>query len=195
MIRNQWDKILLSSDVEEGLERLRSDGSIALLFPEVEAMIGFGGGETGHKDLWGHTKQVVAQTIRTATLRWAALFHDVGKTRCYTKVDGKIAFIGHEKVSAKLFAKAAKRVNFFGGDEIRDIKFLIYNLGYIEEYDSTWTDSAVARLQRLAGGHFNDLVALARADISSKNEAKRKKLTRTETRVPEVCSMCDVRVF
>jgi len=85
------------------------------------------------------------------------------------------SFIGHEKVSAKLFAGAAKRVNFFEADEVRDIKFLIYNLGYIEEYDSSWTDSAVARLQRLAGSHFNDLVALARADISSKNEAKRRK--------------------
>ena len=175
MKRKDWDSVLLSSDVVDGLERLRSNGSIGLLFPEIEAMVGFGGGETGHKDLWGHTKQVVSQTLRTAKLRWAALFHDVGKVRCYTKVDGKIAFIGHEKVSAKFFANAAKRVNFFEADEARDIKFLIYNLGYIEEYDSSWTDSAVARLQRLAGAHFKDLVALARADISSKNEAKRKK--------------------
>jgi poly(A) polymerase len=177
--RKYWDSALLSSRVVAALEGLRSDSSLQLVFPEVEAMVGFGG--DGHKELWPHTKQVVSQTICTPVLRWAALFHDVGKVKCFTKdAKGKIAFIGHEKVSARLFAGAAKRVNSMKGDfftmsEIKDIKFLIYNLGYIEEYDSTWSDSAVRRLQRLAGPYFNDLVALARADISSKNEAKRRK--------------------
>lgn len=177
MKRPQWDSVLLSPNVEERLEDVRTE--IALVFPEVDALVGFGGGDTGHKDLWGHTKQVVSQCIQSKTIRWAALFHDVGKVKCFTKVDGKIAFIGHEHVSARLFANAVKRVNFiipfFTAEEAKDIKFLIYNLGYVEEYDSTWTDSAVRRVHRLAGPYFNDLVALARADISSKNEAKRKK--------------------
>lgn len=179
MKRSQWDSVLLSPNVRERLEDVRTE--IALVFPEVAAMVGFGGGQSGHKDLWEHTKQVVSQCIQSRTIRWAALFHDVGKVRCYTKdKDGKIAFIGHEHVSAKLFAQAVKRVNFgvnepfFTAEEAKDIKFLVYNLGYVEEYDSGWTDSAVRRVHRLAGDYFNDLVALARADISSKNEARRK---------------------
>lgn len=158
------------------LEDLNRNGSLAEVFPEVQAMVGFGGGDTGHKDLWGHTKQVVAQTIQFKTLRWAALFHDVGKVKCFSRnADGEISFHGHEVVSARLFMAAAKRTNFFSGDEIDEIRFLIEYLGHVEAYETSWTDSAVRRLYKLVEGHFNDLCALARADITTKNTQKKSK--------------------
>ncbi len=106
-LRTRIDHVLLDRDVFDQLETLRSDGTIPLMFPEIEALVGFGGEDSGHKDLWEHTKLVVGQTKSQVLLRWAALFHDVGKPRCFTKnAQGKISFHHHESVSAKLFAKA-----------------------------------------------------------------------------------------
>jgi poly(A) polymerase len=169
-LRGRVDRILLSPDVFEELEQLRTDGTLTLLFPELEALIGFGGEDSGHKDLWEHTKRVVAQTKNQTLLRWAALFHDVGKPRCFARdARGKISFHHHEAMSAKLFAKMAARVQLFTPEETKEIKFLVYNLGHVEAYEKDWTDSAVRRLRRLAGEHFDGLLALARADITTKH--------------------------
>lgn len=171
--RPSFEQALLSPHAYDQLEVLRSTGAF-MVFPEIEALVGFGGGDTGHKDLWDHTKKVVSQSLQTSVLRWAALFHDVGKPKCIRRdAKGAIAFHGHEAMSAKMFKKAAQKVGFFTEEETRYIGLLIYDLAKVEEYDSTWTDSAVRRLLRGTKAHFNDLVSLARADISTQNAAKR----------------------
>lgn len=171
--RKFFDNHLMSPKAYDRLEDLRQVGAL-MLFPEVEALEGFGGGSSGHKDLWDHTKLVVSQSLQFKVLRWAALFHDVGKPRCIRRdAKGDIAFHGHEEVSARMFRKAANRVGFFTEDEVTEIYLLIKDLGKVEEYDSTWSDSAIRRLLRGTREYFNDLVSLARADISTKNVAKR----------------------
>lgn len=172
--RKDFESYLMSPYAYDRLEVLRSTGAFKLVFPEVEGLVGFGGDGTGHKDLWDHTKQVVAQSLQFSVLRWAALFHDVGKPSCIRRnANGDIAFHGHEQKSANMFEKAAIRSGFFSKEETREIKLLIHDLGNVEEYDSNWSDSAVRRLLKATRDHFNDLVSLARADISTKNAAKR----------------------
>lgn len=175
LTRQALDGILISRDPVNRLEHLRMNGVLRLMFPEVQKMVGFGGGDTGHKDLWEHTKRVVAQTILVPIVRWAALFHDVGKVRCFTVIEGKVSFHGHEAYSARLFKQAARRTALFTDQEEEDIRFLIEHLGHVEEYDSSWSDSAVRRLHKLAGGHFDNLLALSRADITTKHADKRQK--------------------
>jgi poly(A) polymerase len=172
--RGELDEVLLSPEVVVRLEGLNQDGTLAEMFPEVHAMVGFGGGDTGHKDLWGHTKQVVAQTLRVPHLRWAALFHDVGKPSCFTKeANGEVSFHLHEGKSARLFNQAASRTKLFTREERDLIYFLIRNLGHVEAYEPHWTDSAVRRLRVDSQGHLDDLLALARADITTKHANKR----------------------
>lgn len=172
--RSELDELLLSSEVVERLEGLNQDGHLAQLFPEVQAMVGFGGLSEGHKDLWAHTKQVVAQTLRVPHLRWVALFHDVGKPQCFTRgTDGEVSFHLHESMSARLFNKAAVRTKLFSSEEIEKIRFLILHLGHVEAYESSWSDSAVRRLRTDSKGHLDDLIALARADITTKHAHKR----------------------
>lgn len=173
--KSELDQLLLSSDVIERLEALNLCGTLAQQFPEVQAMVGFGGGDTGHKDLWGHTKQVVAQTIRIPHLRWAALFHDVGKPQCFTRENGEVSFHLHESMSARLFNKAASRTSLFSSEERERIHFLILHLGNVEAYHPSWTDSAVRRLRTDSKGHLDDLIALARADITTKRKDRRER--------------------
>ena len=56
------DNALMCRRPDEELELLVETGVLEQVYPEVSAMVGFGGLEHGHKDLWWHTKKVVAQT-------------------------------------------------------------------------------------------------------------------------------------
>lgn len=185
-LRRSLDTVLTGKAPVAALEYLQKCGLFQELFPEIEAIVGFGG--RGHKALWPHTTQVVAQTLPKVHLRWAALFHDVGKVATFSDA-GKVSFHGHEAKSAQLFARAATRTGLFEEAERAQIRFLIYNLGYVESYESSWSDNAVRRLYRDldAGPRLADLIALARADITTRYEEKRrahhKRMHELQTRI------------
>ncbi|HHH28597.1 MAG TPA: HD domain-containing protein [Polyangiaceae bacterium] len=167
------DNALMCRRPAEELELLLDTGVLEQVYPEVTAMVGFGGEGHGHKDLWWHTKKVVAQAKGRRPVRWAALFHDVGKVPTFSRAKGKVTFHGHEIVSARLFDKAARRTGL-SDDFRKHVRFLVRHLGRIEAYESDWTDSAVRRLHRDCARHFDDLLLLAGADITTKHADKRR---------------------
>lgn len=169
-VREYLDAILVAPKADLGLEYLHASGVLKEHFPEVEATVGFGG--DGHKALWPHIKQVVVQTPPDPCLRWAALFHDVGKPLCL-KTEGKVSFHGHEIVSARLWGKFVRRSRLFGDRMAGKVGFLVQSLGHVESYDPDWTDSAVRRVVKEMGEHFYDLVALSRADMTTADPNKR----------------------
>ncbi len=177
-IRTYLDDVLLDKRAGDALESVYQSGLLTGLFPELRPLMGFGGAQVGHKDLWSHTKIVVTQVLREPHLRWAALFHDVGKPSCFSKVEGVISFHGHEVEGARMFRTAAKRTQLFSQEEGRKIYLTIKHLGHIEAYDSDWTDSAIRRLLVLTGDGFDDLCALARADITTRKKDKRARILR-----------------
>jgi poly(A) polymerase len=65
---------------------------------------------------------------------------------------------------------------------LRDtIRFLVLHHLRANQYDPAWTDSAVRRFARELGQHLDDLLCLARADITTKRpEKKRKGLNQIE---------------
>lgn len=171
-----WNVMLRSKDVDVRLDTLQRAGTLKGIFPEVEAMVGFGGGNQGHKDLWAHTKQVVKQAKPVTEVRWAALFHDVGKVESFSKESGKVTFHQHEYVSARLFKKAMARTGILKGDFRDKVYALIRGLALVEGYSSEWTDSAVRRTYKELGEYFHDTLLLARADVTSKHAYKREKV-------------------
>ena len=176
MDRAEFETALMGVAVVHDLEAFEENGGLAKLFPEIQAMVGFGGKDSGHKDLWWHVKLVVHQGPKdNALVRWAALFHDVGKPPTFSREGGKVSFHNHEAVSAKLWNQAAKWVGWFTPEERKAIKFLVYNLGRVEAYYVEWSDSAVRRLSKEVGDHWDDLMALAWADSTTKHDHKKSK--------------------
>lgn len=177
-LRLRLDRVVMGSDPEAGLDALHTAGALEVLFPEVHAMIGFGDGEWRHKDVWKHTKQVVRQAVPRLEVRWAALFHDIGKikTRSITP-DGKVHFLGHAEVGTRMFDKLERRMPLFTADlALKDtIRFLILHHLRANQYDPSWTDSAVRRFARELGEHLDDLLCLARADITTKRPEKKRR--------------------
>ncbi len=177
-VRDRLDRVVMGEDPERGLDELLEAGALAALFPEVHAMVGFGDGEWRHKDVWKHTKQVVRQAVPRLELRWAALFHDIGKikTRSITP-DGKVHFLGHAEVGTRMFDKLDRRLGLFAPEPpLKDtVRFLILHHLRANQYSPDWTDSAVRRFARELGTHLEDLLCLARADITTKRPEKKRR--------------------
>ena len=177
-VRARLDRVVMSEDPERGLDELLDAGALAALFPEVHAMVGFGDGEWRHKDVWKHTKQVVRQSVPRLEVRWAALFHDIGKikTRSITP-DGKVHFLGHAEVGTRMFDKLDRRLGMFVQEPSlkQTVRFLILHHLRANQYSPDWTDSAVRRFARELGEHLEDLLCLARADITTKRPEKKRR--------------------
>jgi poly(A) polymerase len=177
-VRERLDRIIMGDDPEGGLDELRAGGALAAIFPEVHAMVGFGDGEWRHKDVWKHTKQVVRQSVPRIEVRWAALFHDIGKvkTRSITP-DGKVHFLGHAEVGTRMFDKLDRRLGLFAFEPSlkQTVRFLILHHLRANQYSPDWTDGAVRRFARELGEHLDDLLCLARADITTKRPEKKRR--------------------
>jgi len=177
-LRDRLDRLLMADDPERGLDELLAAGALAALFPEVHAMVGFGDGEWRHKDVWKHTKQVVRQSVGRLEVRWAALFHDIGKVRTRSiSPDGKVHFLGHAEVGTRMFERLDRRLGLFVIEPSlkQTVRFLILHHLRANQYSPDWTDSAVRRFARELGEHLDDLLCLARADITTKRPEKKRR--------------------
>jgi len=173
--RNWIEGILLASRPDAGLEVLRMSGALDRLIPEVAALIGLGEGEGKHKDLWEHTVKVVRQAESRPVLRWAALLHDVGKVRTRgVDLKGKVHFFGHAEIGAGICDRILRRFEMEGRMR-RRVRFLVLFHHRASQYTPEWTDSAVRRFGREVGDAIEDLIALSKADMTTRRTEKLKR--------------------
>ncbi len=178
VVRVALDRVLMGPSPEAGLDALLDGGVLPSILPEVHAMVGFGDGEWRHKDVWKHTKQVVAQAVPRIEVRWGSLLHDIGKVKTRSiSADGEVHFFGHAEVGARMFDKLNKRMPLFSAEEtLRDeVRFLILHHLRAAQYDPSWTDSAVRRFAKEIGDYLDDLLCLSRADITTKRPEKKRR--------------------
>lgn len=184
-VRDELVKMLLSDDPRAGIEALVDSGLAERVLPEIPALQLEIDEHHRHKDVFGHTLEVVDRAIRLETgpegpvpgpdlvLRLAALLHDIGKppTRRFEK-GGKVSFHHHDAVGAKM-AKKRLRALRFDHQLINDVSELIaLHLRFHGYVDERWTDSAVRRYVADSGRLYARLNRLTRADATTQNRQK-----------------------
>lgn len=118
----------------------------------------------GTKDLWVHSRKVCSAIPSDPVLRWAALFHDIGKPVVFKASRGS-TFANHAFVGAEIWRDNAPRfVKILTPEEINQVDRLIRHHMHILSYTSRWKDKAVRSLRELYEGDLALGVDLAIAD-------------------------------
>lgn len=204
----ELNKLMLGLEPWNGLDLMVTTGLAEHVLPELPALKLTQDEHHHHKDVYWHSLRVLRNAVElecerelepSLELRMAALLHDIGKpeTRAFTK-NGGVTFYQHEVVGARMTRHRLRALKY-SKQHIKDISELVrlhmrfhgYGQGNgTNDKDGTWSDSAVRRYVADAGHLLPLLHLLVRADCTTRNKNKARRLQRTydglEQRIAEL---------
>ena len=185
-VRDEFIKILMSPDPRMGITILVDTGLADIVIPEIPKLRLEVDEHHHHKDVYEHSitvlEQAMVQEIRLGgpnlIIRLAALLHDIGKPKTRNFIDGGgVSFHHHEVVGARLAKKRLQELRF-DTHTVEAVETLTaLHLRFHGYGDGEWSDSAVRRYVRDAGGLLTHLHVLTRADCTTRNKAKATRLS------------------
>ena len=178
-IKDELNKILMSPTPSRGFVDLHRCGLLQLIMPELSALdIVETKNGISHKNNFYHTLEVLDNVCSRSDnlwLRWGALLHDIGKSKCRKFEGTSWTFYNHNYVGAKMVPSLFRRLSLPLDAKMKYVQKMVeLHMRPIVIADEVVTDSAVRRLVNDAGDDIDDLMTLCEADITSKNEVRKK---------------------
>lgn len=188
-VREELVKLICGTAPRRGIDLLVESGLAAYVLPEIPALKLEVDEHHHHKDVYQHSLTVMEQAAALESdqdgpvpgpdfiLRFAALMHDIGKpaTRKF-EPNGAVSFIHHDVVGAKLVKKRMRALRF-DNDTIKAVARLVeLHMRFYGYGEAGWSDSAVRRYVRDAGDLLERLHRLTRADVTTRNKRKARKI-------------------
>ena len=197
-IAEELCKIMASQYPSKGFFELQRCGLLGLIIPELTALdlVETRNGRA-HKNNFHHTLEVLENVARAEErryeqekqenpeqppfkaniwLRWAALFHDIGKPKS-KRWDNQLGwtFHNHNDIGERMVPEMFRRMKLPLDSKMKYVQKLVeLHMRPIAIADDVVTDSAVRRLINDAGDDIDDLMMLCEADITSKNQVRKK---------------------
>ena len=165
-------------DLHEALGPPLDVGRLLDTVPELSLTRGLEQSPYHHLDTFEHTLEVVrgvereleearlgarVAEVRVEGLRLAAALHDVAKPVTRGEVEGRVLFVSHDSLGARLVREICRRLGFSAAltDLAATLTALHLKIGFME---SDRTDYSPGRLARGAGPFGEELAVLSWAD-------------------------------
>jgi tRNA nucleotidyltransferase (CCA-adding enzyme) len=188
-IRDELLKILASNNPEIGIKLLVESGLMNHVAPAFMRVVGCTQNRHHTQDVYGHSLSVMCALYPDPVLRFAGLFHDIGKPDVAVpnkSRKGEFHFVGHEKVGALYVEGIAKRLKF----PINDVKRITHLIRHhMKLMDPPKSNPGLRRMIReMKPENMDEFLALRFADIydSSNKESLINELVHVLIRVDDI---------
>lgn len=187
-VQGELVRLLAADDPVRGIRMLVETGLMEEFLPEVPALRLEVDEHHHHKDVYEHSLTVLRQAIELeharhpgaapdVPLRIAALLHDIGKPATRRlEGGGGVTFYHHDVKGARMARKRLNALRFDAATTTTVTRLIELHLRFFGYAEGAWTDSAVRRYVRDAGDELERLHILTRADVTTRNARKARRL-------------------
>ncbi len=133
-IREELIKTVMGKNPKKAFKEMVNTKILKEILPELYECVGFNQENPFHtEDIFNHTLSVIELCEDDLEVKFAALLHDIGKAKTFTKDKRGIGhFYNHEKISYKLSEKILERLKFSNKFK-EDVLYLVLNHMTIHE--------------------------------------------------------------
>ena len=132
--RDELIKLLLKSPKPSvGLRLLKDSGILEIFIPELLEAVGIVQPEFHSDDVFDHSIKTVDEA--EDSIKLAALFHDIGKSRTRSEDERGIHFYGHDVKGAEMTKEIMTRLKFPNAEIERIIRLIRWHMFYYPSAD------------------------------------------------------------
>jgi poly(A) polymerase len=194
-IRDELSKLLVGRSPGRALRLAEGAGLTQHFLPELSSLKLEQDPVHRHKDVFAHTLAVLERAAPRLRLRLATLLHDIGKPRTRRIGPEGVSFHHHEVLGARMAEARLKELRF-PSEIVNAVRDLIALHHRFHTYRLGWTDAAVRRYVRDAGPLLGELNELVRADCTTRNPDKARRLAQRmdelEDRIKELAAQEEI---